>query len=137
MKLVGEPTEVQGLITCRYHCWAYATNGDLKATPHVGGVDQHHSVGFDNATHGLKPVRSAVFMGVLFVNLSGDAPEFEQHAGELMRRAEQLLGTGGWPEREAHYCSLGVDFAGQGSLAYRGSDIAGAPLPRLEAWPAD
>ena len=41
MKLVAEPTEVRGLITCRYHCWSYATNGDLKATPHIGGVDQH------------------------------------------------------------------------------------------------
>lgn len=119
-------------------------------------------------------------MGMLFVNLSGNAPGFEQHAGELMRRAEQLLGTGSWsqlhpsltdsrlnlsahcnwklavenhceayhlpwvnPELnsysrlEDHYCFLGADFAGLGSLAYRGSDIAGMHLPRLEAWPAD
>ncbi len=180
MKLVAEPTEVRGLITCRYHCWAYATNGDLKATPHIGGVDQHHSQGFDNSTHGLKPVRSAVFLGILFVNMSGDAPAFEQHAAELLRRTEELLGPGGWsqlqpgltdsmlsltaqcnwklavenyceayhlpwvhPELnsysrlEDHYCFLGADFAGQGSLAYRGSDIAGAHLPRLAAWPAD
>ena len=180
MKLVAEPTEVRGLITCRYHCWAYATNGDLKATPHIGGVDQHHSSGFDPSRHGLKRVRSAVFMGILFVNLSGDAPEFSQYAGELLRRAEQLLGTGGWsqlrcgesdsglslvaqcnwklavenycesyhlpwvhPELnsysrlEDHYCFLGSDFAGQGSRSYRGSDIAGAHLPRLPAWPAD
>ena len=88
MKLVAEPTEVRGLITCRYHCWAYATNGDLKATPHLGGVDQNHSPGFDNSTHGLKPVRSATFLGILFVNLSGDAPAFEQHAAQLMWRAE-------------------------------------------------
>src|SRR5271156_5867747 len=38
MKLVAEPTEVQGLITCRYHCWAYAAGGELKSTPHIGGV---------------------------------------------------------------------------------------------------
>ena len=42
MKLVAEPTRGHGVITCRYHCWAYATNGDLKATPHMGGVEQHH-----------------------------------------------------------------------------------------------
>jgi choline monooxygenase len=98
MRLVAEPTEVRGLITCRYHCWSYATNGDLKATPHIGGVDQHHSNGFDNLSHGLKSVRSAVFMGVLFVNLSGDAPDFDQHVGELMRRAEELLGPDGWSQ---------------------------------------
>jgi choline monooxygenase len=180
MKLVGEPTEIRGLITCRYHCWAYATNGDLKATPHIGGVDRNHCDGFDNSRHGLKPVRSAVFMGVLFVNLSGDAPAFDLHAAELIRRAEQLVGPGGWsqlrpgvtdsrltlsaqcnwklavenyceayhlpwvhPELNSysrlddHYCFEGDDFAGQGSLAYRGSDIAGTHLPRLAAWPAE
>jgi choline monooxygenase len=38
---------------------------------------------------------------------------------------------------EDHYCFLGEDFAGQGSLVYRGSEIAGVHLPRLPAWPAD
>jgi choline monooxygenase len=180
MKLVAEPAEVRGLITCPYHCWAYATNGDLKATPHIAGVDHHHSSSFDNSRHGLKPVRSAVFMGILFINLSGDAPDFDQHASELARRAEQLLGTGGWshlqcgstdarlslharcnwklavenyceayhlpwvhPELnrysrlEDHYGFFGENFAGQGSLAYRGSDIAGAHLPRVNGWPDD
>jgi choline monooxygenase len=180
MKLVADPTEVRGLITCRYHCWSYATNGDLKATPHIGGVDQHHADGFQNSAHGLKSVRSAVFMGVLFVNLSGDAPEFHEHAAELTARAEQFLGADGWSQLQAgssdsrlsllarcnwklavenyceayhlpwvhpelnsysrledHFCFLGREFAGQGSLSYRGSEVAGAHLPRLAAWPAD
>ena len=180
MKLVSEPAEVKGLITCRYHCWSYATNGDLKATPHIGGVEQHHLSGFDNSEHGLKPVRSAIFMGMLFVNLSGDAPAFVQHAADLKRRAEGLLGADGWaqlhpgvsdarlsliascnwklavenyceayhlpwvhPELnsysrlEDHYCFLSDNFAGQGSLSYRGSDVAGAHLPRFEAWPPE
>jgi choline monooxygenase len=101
MKLVGEPSEVKGLITCRYHCWAYAANGDLKATPHIGGVEQHHATGFDNSRHGLKLVRSAVFMGILFVNLGGEAPDFEQHAGALKRRAEGLLASDGWSQLRA------------------------------------
>jgi choline monooxygenase len=98
MKLVSEPAEVKGLITCRYHCWSYATNGDLKATPHIGGVEQHHLGGFDNSAHGLKPVRSAVFMGMLFVNLSGDAPELAEHVAQLRRRAQDLLGAQGWQQ---------------------------------------
>jgi choline monooxygenase len=180
MKLVAEPAEVRGLITCRYHCWAYATNGELKATPHIGGVDQNHLSGFDNSAHGLKLVRSAVFMGILFVNLSGDAPGLEEHLAELKRRAEGLLGAAGWAQLHAgssdsrlslvarcnwklavenyceayhlpwvhpelnqysrledHYCFLSENFAGQGSLSYRGSDIAGAHLPRFEAWAPD
>jgi len=96
MRLVAEPSEVAGLITCRYHCWSYATNGDLKATPHIGGVNQHSCEGFVNADHGLKEVRSALFMGVLFINLSADAPDFERHIAPLAERAARLLGAQGW-----------------------------------------
>ncbi|HVC00920.1 MAG TPA: aromatic ring-hydroxylating dioxygenase subunit alpha [Steroidobacteraceae bacterium] len=96
MQLVGETAEIGGLIVCRYHSWSYATNGDLKATPHIGGVDQHHCDGFDRSKHGLKAVRSALFMGILFVNLSGDAPDFDRHVAELKRRAEGLIGADGW-----------------------------------------
>jgi len=181
MKLVGEPTEVQGVINCRYHCWAYSVSGDLKATPHLGGVNRHTADGFDNAEHGLKAVRSAEFMGVIFINLSGDAPEFERHIGPLKQRASGLVGAGGWQELhpgathsrlaidlrcnwklavenyceayhlpwvhpalndysrlEDHYCfSDAEDFAGQGSLAYRLSDVAGTCLPRLPQWPTE
>jgi choline monooxygenase len=181
MKLVSEPTEVQGVINCRYHCWGYAVNGDLKATPHIGGVNRHSTAGFDNAEHGLKPVRSAEFMGMIFINLSGDAPDFERHIGPLKERASRLLGAGGWQQLkpgathsrlvidlrcnwklavenyceayhlpwvhpalndysrlEDHYCfSDAQDFAGQGSLAYRLSDVAGTALPRLAEWPAE
>jgi choline monooxygenase len=95
MKLVAEPTELPGLISCRYHCWSYSTQGELKRTPHIGGPNQHSCEGFSNREHGLKAVRSAVFMGVLFVNLSGDAPEFEQHIAPLRRRVEALMGERG------------------------------------------
>lgn len=180
MKLVQEPTEVRGLITCRYHCWSYATSGELKATPHFGGVDQHHGAGFDTAAHGLKPVPSATFMGMLFVNLSADAPAFSEHTAELTARAEALLGADGWKELQSgtsdarltlsahcnwklavenyceayhlpsvhpelnsysrledHYSFLGTEFSGQGSRAYRGSEVAGAHLPTLAAWPSE
>jgi choline monooxygenase len=98
MKLVGEPTSVRGLINCRYHGWSYSTGGELKRTPHIGGVNQHSCAGFDNTAHGLKPVRSAVFMGILFINLSGDAAEFAQHIAPLKARAEGLMGERGWSQ---------------------------------------
>jgi choline monooxygenase len=180
MKLVAEPVEVQGVITCRYHCWSYAANGDLKATPHLGGVNQHSFEGFKNSEHGLKAVRSAEFMGIIFINLGGDAPAFEEYIGPLKERATGFVGKRGWPrlrpgitgshleltvrcnwklavenyceayhlpwvhpslnsysKLEDHYCFLDAkDFSGQGSLAYRLSDVAGTRLPRLEDWPA-
>jgi choline monooxygenase len=181
MKLVAQAAEIQGLMTCRYHCWSYAANGELKATPHIGGVNQHTLDGFANAEHGLKEVRSAQFLGVLFINLSADAPAFEQHIAPLRERAGSFIGSRGWSQLrpaatdsrlaldvhcnwklavenyceayhlpwvhpslnsysklEDHYCFVDAeDFAGQGSLAYRLSDVAGTNLPRLEAWPTD
>ena len=96
MKLVAEPTEVPALITCRYHCWSYTTAGELKRTPHIGGVDQHTCATFSNLEHGLKRLRSAEFMGILFVNLSGGAAEFPQHIAALRTRAGALVGDEDW-----------------------------------------
>jgi choline monooxygenase len=181
MKLVAEPGEVPGILNCRYHCWGYALNGDLKSTPHIGGVNRHAADGFDPAAHGLKAVRSAEFMGIIFINLSGDAPAFEHHIAPLVARVGALLGARGWSELapgatharlvievrcnwklavenyceayhlpwvhpalndysrlEDHYCFTDAqDFAGQGSLAYRLSEVAGTALPRLAGWPAE
>ena len=95
VQLVGEPTPLAGLIVCPYHSWSYTTNGELKATPHVGGVDHHQCAGFDASAHGLKTVRSAVYLGILFVNLSGNAPPFERHIAELDRRTATLIGADG------------------------------------------
>jgi choline monooxygenase len=98
MKLVAEAAEVPGLITCRYHCWSYALGGELKSTPHIGGANQHTCAGFSPADHGLKEVRSAEFLGVLFINLSGDAADFAQHIEPLKRRVTAFIGEDGWPQ---------------------------------------
>jgi choline monooxygenase len=96
MKLVADPTELTGLITCRYHCWSYTARGELKATPHLGGVGLHTAPGFDPRAHGLKEVRSAEFLGMLFINLSGDAAPFATHIAPLRERIERLTGAQGW-----------------------------------------
>lgn len=98
MRLVAEPMPLPGLISCRYHGWSYTVRGELKRTPYLGGIHEHTCAGFDNAQHGLKPVRSAVFMGMLFVNLSGDGPDFARHVAPLRARAEALIGPDGWSQ---------------------------------------
>ena len=43
-------------------------------TPHIGGQDVHQCDGIDRAELGLRPVRVENWAGLLFVNLTGDAP---------------------------------------------------------------
>jgi phenylpropionate dioxygenase-like ring-hydroxylating dioxygenase large terminal subunit len=98
MILVDAPRRIEGAIRCPYHSWCYSKEGRLVATPHVGGPGQNAHEGIDKATLGLSPVRAHVWRDVVFVNLSGDAPPFEEvHADLLTRWAEfdQTLHHGG------------------------------------------
>jgi choline monooxygenase len=65
----GRPT-----ITCPYHSWTYDLDGRLIRTPHIGGQDVHQCAGIEPQDLGLRPVRIESWAGLLFVNLTGDAP---------------------------------------------------------------
>ena len=86
MTLVQQPATVERYICCPYHCWTYDLEGRLCSTPHIGGPRQSACDGFDPARHGLKPVRSAVWADAVFVNLSGDAPDFGEFVAPLAAR---------------------------------------------------
>ncbi len=77
MRLVDSSRPTNGIITCPYHGWCYKNGGELSATPHIGGEGIHQDNRFDPSLHGLKPVRSHLFAGMIFVNLSGNATDFE------------------------------------------------------------
>ena len=91
MKLVQEEMEVQGVLRCPYHSWSYSLDGDLKGTPHIGGVGKHKAEGFNHCDHGLKPVRSALWMDIIFINLSGDAEDFTQYIKPLTEQWQTFL----------------------------------------------
>lgn len=95
MILVHEEMEVQGALRCKYHSWSYNLDGELKGTPHLGGIGKQKIDGFNHCEHGLKPVRSAVWMDVIFINLSGDAPAFEDYIRPLTEKWETFLGNTG------------------------------------------
>jgi len=89
MILVEEAGNTRGLMRCPYHSWCYNLNGDLKRTPYIGGPEQDDHPCFDKSEHGLRAVRSTASFGLVFVNLSGDAPDFEvAHSDFLSRWAE-------------------------------------------------
>ena len=85
-QLVREPCHFVARIRCPYHAWTYGLDGRLHGTPHVGGPGRHENATLDRSAHGLRPIRSAVWMDLVFVNLSGDAPPFERHIALLAER---------------------------------------------------
>lgn len=91
MLLVHEKSQLRTVIRCPYHSWSYGFDGELLATPHVGGIDQNECAGFDQANHGLRPVRFALWMDIVFVNLSGDAESFEDFIAPLEERWHPFL----------------------------------------------
>lgn len=86
MVLLQEEVEVQRMVRCPYHSWSYDLDGNLKATPHIGGVDVHKVDGFKCEENGLKTIRSHIWMGMVFINLSGDAADFDAHINPLTER---------------------------------------------------
>ena len=86
MILVEEPRKIEGAIRCAYHSWCYSTDGKLISTPHVGGPGHNTAEGIDRDLLGLIEVRSFIWRDVVWINLSGDAPEFEDAMATLIAR---------------------------------------------------
>lgn len=86
MILVDKPTHLKGPIRCPYHSWCYDYKGALVRTPYVGGVDidTHDAIKPDELS--LFSVRSYIWQGVVFINLSGDAPDFEEVHADVITR---------------------------------------------------
>jgi len=98
MILVSEKKRIGGSIRCPYHSWCYGLAGDLVATPHVGGPGQNAHPDVRKRELSLVEIRSHVWRGVIFVNLSGEAPPFETANADLMVRwgaFDRPLHTGG------------------------------------------
>jgi len=86
MILVEEPTNITGMIRCPYHSWSYSLNGDLCATPMVGGTGVHTHEAINHDELGLFKIRSAVWQDIVFVNISNNAQEFRDYASKTIER---------------------------------------------------
>jgi choline monooxygenase len=82
MILVSEKKKLGGVVRCPYHSWCYALTGELVTTPHVGGPGFNTHDSIDRASLGLVEIRSHVWRDVIFVNVSGKAPEFTDYAAK-------------------------------------------------------
>jgi len=81
-------------IVCPYHGWTYKLDGELIATPHIGGAGQHFCERFARQHLGLRGVRAGEWAGHIFVNFSGTAPAFE----DWIRPVAERFGNIEWAD---------------------------------------
>jgi phenylpropionate dioxygenase-like ring-hydroxylating dioxygenase large terminal subunit len=68
------------LFLCPYHAWTFDLDGRLKACP-----EMHQAEGFERDGFFLKPFRSEIWQGFIFVNLDGKAAPLAEGLGEMSR----------------------------------------------------
>lgn len=90
MILVEQPTKIKGVIRCPYHAWCYGLDGQLRSTPYVGGPNENDHPAVNKSELGLFEVRSTVWQDVVFVNIDGKAPAFEEYASEMIERYKEF-----------------------------------------------
>lgn len=90
MILVSEPRNIEGAIRCPYHSWCYSTKGALVSTPHVGGPGHNTHPQIVRNELGLIEIPSHIWMGVVWVNVSGEAAPFEEVHAELLERWKEF-----------------------------------------------
>jgi glycine betaine catabolism A len=77
-QLVEEAEGTKRRLQCPYHAWSYGFDGTLRNAPQTAGIEN-----FDPGCYGLRPVRTEVLEGLVFCDVSGQAPPLAEHVGEL------------------------------------------------------
>ena len=90
-KLVDKPCTLKNVIRCPYHSWSYDLKGNLIATPHIGGLNNHQSEKFDKNKSNLKEVKSKVWMDIIFVNINSNEIEFDDYIKPLEDRWSSFI----------------------------------------------
>ncbi|MCR9220342.1 MAG: aromatic ring-hydroxylating dioxygenase subunit alpha [Alphaproteobacteria bacterium] len=93
MLLVEKAGPSKGVLRCRYHSWAYDLEGRLKRTPYIGGPHEDTHPDFDPNCYGLAEVRAHEWLGVVWINLDGRAPAFEEANAKILERWREFAGA--------------------------------------------
>ena len=64
-KLLDKACTLKNVIRCPYHSWSYDFKGNLVATPHIGGLNNHQHKKFDKTKSHLKEVRTKIWMDII------------------------------------------------------------------------
>ena len=91
MILVNEECKLKNTIRCPYHSWSYNFDGELIATPHVGGMNIHEADGFIKSKSNLKEVSSYVWMDLIFINVNKNKKDFEESIDPLEKQWSKFI----------------------------------------------
>ena len=91
MILLNKECKLKNTIRCPYHSWSYNFNGELIATPHVGGMNIHEADGFIKSKSNLKEVSSYVWMDLIFINVNKNKKDFEQSIDPLEKQWSKFI----------------------------------------------
>jgi len=73
-------TNVGNAIRCPYHAWTYGLDGNLITAPNWKAMAD-----LDRARYGLGPISVEVWMGLIWVNLTADAPPLADQLAPVLR----------------------------------------------------
>ena len=92
-KLLDKACNLKNVIRCPYHSWSYDFKGNLVATPHIGGLNNHQHKKFDKTKSNLKEVRTKIWMDIIFVNMNSNEIDFNEYIKPLEERWSNLINT--------------------------------------------
>ena len=90
-KLLEKSCNLKNVLRCPYHSWSYDFEGNLVATPHVGGLNIHNSKKFEKKNSGLKSIKTKVWMDIIFVNINSNEIEFDEYIKPLEQRWSKFI----------------------------------------------
>ena len=90
-KLLDKPCKLKNVIRCQYHSWSYDFEGKLVATPHIGGLNKHHSKKFNKDKSHLKEIKSKIWMDIIFVNINSNEIDFDEYIKPLEQRWSNFI----------------------------------------------
>ena len=91
VKLVHKEGKIKNVIRCPYHYWSYDFEGNLVATPHIGGLNVHNSDQFKKDKSGLKSVKTKIWMDIIFVNINSNEIDFDEYIKPLEQRWSKFI----------------------------------------------
>ncbi len=90
-KLLDHECTLRNVIICPYHSWSYDFEGNLTATPHIGGLNKHQSEKFNKPKSNLKEVKTKIWMDIIFVNINSNEIEFDEYIKPLEKRWSKFI----------------------------------------------